>query len=150
MLLAAAATATLALATFTAAAPAPGLAAVAPVAPAVAVDPPPEAMAGTARLEAHLLRGGALDAPTDTPTPVETTCQTFKEFMQQTKETAKRMRGLGFAGDQIRAFTVMLLTDYPRFVVLREAGGKFCVPSEAFGEWIVEVYLAAYNGQLEC
>jgi len=147
--LTAAATVALALATFTAAAPAPGLPAVAPVAPAVAVDLPPGALATMARMEADLLKGGAQDALTAAATSVETTCQTFKEFKRQTKETAKRMKGLDFAEDQIEAFEETLLTGYRHFIVRREAGRKFCVPTEAFGEWIVDVYLMAHEGQLD-
>jgi len=154
--LTAAATVALALATFTAAAPAPGLPSVAPVAPAVAVDLPPGALVTMARMEADLLKGGAWDALTATATSVETaatsvetTCQTFKEFKRQTKETVKRMKGLGFAEDQIEAFEETLLTGYRHFIVRREAGSKFCVPTEAFGEWIVDVYLMAHEGQLD-
>lgn len=83
----------------------------------------------------------------DQGSAASTTCLTPAEFKADVAETAAAMKATGVPAVNVAAFECTLLNGYKKFIV-REEGDKFCVRTNDFADWIVDVYLAALGGQL--
>jgi len=90
---------------------------------------------------------GGGGSPLDGLPPIQ--CQTIASIAESAADVVQELLALGVPPPRANAFQTTVLAAYPTFVVETRPGGITCVPTEPFGNFIVDTFLDALGNLLD-